>query len=59
VLEIGRLGDDGTFSPLCAAAESGAFSHLALEADRDGSLWLAYTSPDGTWVAQLDVGSAR
>jgi hypothetical protein len=59
VLEIGRLGDDGSYSPICAAAESGAFSHLALEADRDGSLWLAYTSPDGTWVAQLDVGSGR
>jgi hypothetical protein len=59
VLEVGRLGDDGTFSPLCAAAESGSFSHLAIEADRDGSLWLAYTSSDGTWVSQVDGASAR
>jgi len=51
-LEIGVLGEDGAFTPRCVAAESASFSHVALEVDAGGALWLAYTAADGTWVEQ-------
>jgi hypothetical protein len=52
VLELGRLSPDGGFQPACVAAESASFSHVALDVDRDGSLWLAYTSAEGTFIEQ-------
>ncbi|WP_044239949.1 hypothetical protein [Chondromyces apiculatus] len=59
VLELGRLREDGTFAPQCIAAEAASFTHLALEPDRDGTVWLAYTTGEGTWVEHRGGVTAR
>lgn len=56
VLEIGQLAADGQFLARCEAAKSASFKHVAIEADRDGSLWLAYTSASGSWIEQRAAG---
>jgi hypothetical protein len=56
VLEIGVLAADGQFQARCEAAQGASFKHVALEADRDGSLWLAYTNDSGTWIEQRAAG---
>ncbi len=57
-LELGRLGPDGVFQASCVAVESSSFSHVTLDVDRDGALWLAYTSAEGTFV-ELRGGARR
>ncbi|WP_437956784.1 hypothetical protein WME76_36225 [Sorangium sp. So ce119] len=55
-IEIGQLDAEGRFQARCLAVEGKSFKHVALEADRDGSLWLAYTTSAGTFVEQRAVG---
>ncbi|XXX75410.1 hypothetical protein WMF30_47955 [Sorangium sp. So ce134] len=55
-LELGHLDGEGRFQPRCLAAEGKSFKHVAIEADRGGSLWLAYTTASGTFIEQRDVG---
>ncbi|AUX47654.1 uncharacterized protein SOCE26_091760 [Sorangium cellulosum] len=52
VLELGQLDGEGRFQPRCQAAQAGSFKHVAIEADRDGSLWIVYTTASGTFVEQ-------
>ncbi|WP_437875871.1 hypothetical protein [Sorangium sp. So ce513] len=55
-LEIGQLDAAGRFQPRCVAVEGKSFKHVAIEADRDGSLWIAYTTAAGTFVEQRALG---
>ncbi|WP_437926210.1 hypothetical protein WMF37_45445 [Sorangium sp. So ce291] len=55
-LEIGQLDGEGRFQARCLAVEGKSFKHVAIEADRDGSLWVAYTTSAGTFVEQRAVG---
>ncbi|WP_434043527.1 MULTISPECIES: hypothetical protein [Sorangium] len=55
-LEIGQLDAEGRFQARCLAVEGKSFKHVAIEADRGGSLWLAYTTSAGTFVEQRAVG---
>ncbi|WP_437830670.1 hypothetical protein [Sorangium sp. So ce1153] len=55
-LEIGQLDGEGRFQARCLAVEGKSFKHVAIEADRDGSLWLAYTTSAGTFVEQRALG---
>ncbi|MGK3969163.1 hypothetical protein WMF01_52310 [Sorangium sp. So ce1667] len=55
-LELGQLDGEGRFQARCLALEGKSFKHVAIEADRDGSLWLAYTTSAGTFVEQRAVG---
>jgi hypothetical protein len=50
VLELGEVDAAGVFKANCAVAEGDKFADLAIFADRGGSLWIAYTDADGTWV---------
>jgi hypothetical protein len=50
VLELGHVAADGTFTDRCTVAKGGTFTDLAVAVDEQGALWLAYTSPKGTWV---------
>jgi hypothetical protein len=52
ILELGELDAAGVYKATCAVAESAAFRDLAIAVDRRGSLWLAYTDADGTWVEE-------
>ncbi|WP_438016213.1 hypothetical protein WMF18_36020 [Sorangium sp. So ce315] len=55
-LEIGQLDAAGRFQPRCVAVEGKSFKHVAIEADRDGSLWIAYTTGTGTFLEQRALG---
>ncbi|WP_437504150.1 hypothetical protein [Sorangium sp. So ce1099] len=55
-LELGQLDGEGRFHARCLALEGRSFKHVAIEADRDGSLWLAYTTSAGTFIEQRAVG---
>ncbi|WP_437732643.1 hypothetical protein [Sorangium sp. So ce1335] len=55
-LEIGQIDMEGRFQPRCVAVEGKSFKHVAIEADRDGSLWVAYTTDTGTFVEQRAAG---
>jgi hypothetical protein len=50
VLELGELDGAGAFTPLCVVAEGKAFADPSLLVDATGSLWIAYTDADGTWI---------
>ncbi|WP_082363290.1 hypothetical protein [Chondromyces crocatus] len=52
VLELGHLLEDGSFAAHCIAAKAGSFTHVAMEPEHDGSVWLTYTTSDGTWLEQ-------
>jgi len=52
VLELGHLEADGVFKPLCGLLESRSFSDIAVAVDKAGSVWIVYTSADGTWIEQ-------
>jgi hypothetical protein len=52
VLELGHLADSGHFTPLCNLVESRSFSDVAIAVSPGGSIWIVYTSADGTWVEQ-------
>lgn len=56
VLEIGRLDGEGRFTARCQVAEGRSFKHVAIEADREGALWLAYTTGTATFVEQRAAG---
>ena len=51
-LELGHLESTGSFKPLCNVLESRSFSDVAVAVDKAGSVWIVYTSADGTWVEQ-------
>ncbi|WP_437481815.1 hypothetical protein WME75_39485 [Sorangium sp. So ce1014] len=55
-LELGQLDGEGRFQPRCLAVEGTSFNHVAIEADRDGSLWIAYTTGAGTFIEQRALG---
>ncbi|WP_129579690.1 MULTISPECIES: hypothetical protein [Sorangium] len=55
-LELGQLDAEGRFQPRCLAVEGKSFKHVAIEADRDGSLWIAYTTASGTFIEQRALG---
>ncbi|WP_437966485.1 hypothetical protein WMF04_43940 [Sorangium sp. So ce260] len=55
-LELGQLDGEGRFQPRCLAVEGKSFKHVAIEADRDGSLWIAYTTAAGTFIEQRALG---
>jgi hypothetical protein len=50
VLELGEIDDKGAFKALCVTAESASFGDVSLLSDRFGTLWIAYTDADGTWI---------
>src|SRR5262249_46973562 len=50
LLELGEVDAAGVFKALCPVAEGTSFTDLAMLVDREGSLWIAYTDGDGTWV---------
>lgn len=52
VLELGHLDDGGHFRPLCNLVESRSFTDVAIAVSPAGSIWIVYTSADGTWVEQ-------
>ena len=52
VLELGHLSNEGYFTPLCNLVESRSFSDVAIAVSPGGSIWIVYTSADGTWVEQ-------
>ena len=52
VLELGHLDGSGHFNPLCNIVESRAFTDVAIAVSPGGSVWIVYTSADGTWVEQ-------
>jgi hypothetical protein len=52
VLELGHLDERGGFKPICNLVESKSFSDVTITAGPSGSLWIVYTSADGTWVEQ-------
>lgn len=52
VLELGHLDGSGHFRALCNIVESRSFSNVAIAVSPAGSIWLVYTSADGTWVEQ-------
>jgi hypothetical protein len=52
VLELGHLDNSGYFIPLCNLVESRSFSDVAIAVSPAGSIWIVYTSADGTWVEQ-------
>lgn len=56
VLEIGRLDGEGRFTARCEVAEGKSFKHVAIEADREGALWLAYTTGTATFLEQRAAG---
>jgi hypothetical protein len=56
-LELGEIDPTGAYKPLCVAAESSKFSDVSLTADRFGTVWLAYTDAEGTWIERR--GKAR
>lgn len=55
-LELGHLEANGDFKPLCSVLESRAFTDVAVAVDKAGSVWIVYTSADGTWVEQRGRG---
>ncbi|WP_437588522.1 hypothetical protein [Sorangium sp. So ce1000] len=55
-LELGQLDGEGRFHASCVAVEGKSFKHVAIEADRDGSLWIAYTTAAGTFIEQRAAG---
>ncbi|WP_437277402.1 hypothetical protein WME90_40135 [Sorangium sp. So ce375] len=55
-LELGQLDGEGRFHARCVAVEGKSFKHVAIEADRDGSLWIAYTTAAGTFIEQRAAG---
>ncbi|WP_437894625.1 hypothetical protein [Sorangium sp. So ce124] len=55
-LELGQLDAEGRFHARCVAVEGKSFKHVAIEADRGGSLWIAYTTPAGTFIEQRAAG---
>lgn len=57
VLELGEIDPSGAYKPLCVAAESTKFSDVSLTADKFGTVWLAYTDAEGTWIERR--GKAR
>ena len=56
VLELGLLGDDGRLRPQCEVARGASFKQVAVDVDREGSLWIAYTNASGTWIEQRSAG---
>jgi hypothetical protein len=52
VLELGHLEADGSFKALCNVIESRSFTDVNVAVDGRGSVWIVYTSADGTWVEQ-------
>ncbi|WP_437526972.1 hypothetical protein WME79_41960 [Sorangium sp. So ce726] len=55
-LELGQLDGEGRFQARCVAVEGKSFKHVAIEADRGGSLWIAYTTAAGTFIEQRAAG---
>ncbi|WP_437943417.1 hypothetical protein WMF27_38415 [Sorangium sp. So ce281] len=55
-LELGQLDGEGRFHARCVAVEGKSFKHVAIEADRGGSLWIAYTNAAGTFIEQRAAG---
>ncbi|WP_437295540.1 hypothetical protein [Sorangium sp. So ce426] len=55
-LELGQLDGEGRFHARCVAVEGQSFKHVAIEADRGGSLWIAYTTAAGTFIEQRAAG---
>lgn len=51
-LELGHLDASGSFAPLCSLLESRSLSDVSIAVDKAGSVWIVYTSADGTWVEQ-------
>lgn len=56
VLELGHVGRDGSFAEKCVLAKGSAFLDVGLDVDERGSLWVAYTTKQGTWVEQRGEG---
>lgn len=52
VLDLGHVGEGGAFSEKCVVAKGGSFSDVSLEVDDKGTLWVAYTTKQGTFVEQ-------
>ena len=56
VLDLGHVDKDGVFSEKCVVAKASLFSEVGLAVDEKGSLWVAYTNKQGTWVEQRGEG---
>jgi hypothetical protein len=53
VLELGHVGDDGSFTAHDVVATAGTASDVALAADGYGALWLAWLDSSGAWLERL------
>jgi hypothetical protein len=50
VLELGRIGPDGVFTPLEVLSEGKPYADLAMTADSAGSLWILYGDATASWL---------
>jgi len=49
-LEIGTIGARGAFRKSCTIARGSTFANVSMLADREGTVWIAYTDEAGTWL---------
>lgn len=52
-IEIGALDEKGAYKARCGAFEGSSFSDLAIAPGRGGSLFVAFTDGEGTWLAEV------
>jgi hypothetical protein len=53
VLELGTVGDSGTFAPHDILATASRLTDVALAADRQGALWVAWVDAAGSWLERV------
>lgn len=52
VLKIGTVGEKGDLVVRCAIKESPSFDRVAVAPGANGKLWIAYSTPEGTFVEE-------
>jgi hypothetical protein len=53
VLEMGTVGPGGTFAPQDILATASKLTDVALAADRQGALWVAWLDATGSWLERV------
>lgn len=53
VLELGKIDENGAFSPIGTLSSVGSVSSVALASDAGGDLWIHTTDEGGSWVERL------
>jgi hypothetical protein len=51
-LELGDLDAGGAFTPICTLWEASTFRDVAVARDARGSVWVAFTDGDGSWLVR-------